>query len=47
MIETMNERHENLDSEMIEFGLLHETDPSLPILGLSLVSIMIMSLLFP
>jgi len=31
MIETMNERHEHFVSEMREFGLLHETDPSLPI----------------
>jgi len=30
MIEIMNERHEHFVSEM-EFGLLHETDPSLPI----------------
>jgi len=28
---TMNERHEHFVSEMREFGLLHETDPSLPI----------------
>ena len=31
MIETMNEQHENFVNEMREFGLLHETDPSLPI----------------
>ena len=31
MIETMNEQHEHFVSEMREFGLLHETDPSLPI----------------
>ena len=28
MIETMNEQHEHFVSEMREFGLLHETDPS-------------------
>ena len=27
----MNERHEHFVSEMTEFGLLHETDPSSPI----------------
>ena len=31
MIATMNERHEHFVSEMREFGLLYETDPSLPI----------------
>jgi len=31
MTETTNERHEHFVSEMREFGLLHETDPSLPI----------------
>jgi len=31
IIETMGERHENFVSEMREFGLLHETDSSLPI----------------
>jgi len=31
MIETMIERHEHFVSEMREFGLLHETDRSLPI----------------
>jgi len=31
MIETMNKRHEHFVSEMTEFGLLHETDRSLPI----------------
>ena len=31
MIETMNERHEHFLSEIMEFGLLHETDPRLPI----------------
>jgi len=31
MIETMNERHEHFVSEMRKFGLLQETDPSLPI----------------
>jgi len=31
LIETMKERHEHFVSEMREFGLLHETDPSLPI----------------
>jgi len=30
MIETMNERHEYFVSEMREFSLLKETDPSLP-----------------
>jgi len=28
----MNERYEHFVSEMREFGLLHETDPSLPII---------------
>jgi len=27
----MNERHEHFVNKMREFGLLHETDPSLPI----------------
>jgi len=31
MIETMNDRHEHFVSEMREFGLLHETYPSLSI----------------
>jgi len=31
MIETMNERHEHFVSEIKEFGLLDETDLSLPI----------------
>jgi len=31
LIDTMNERHEYFVSEMREFGLLDETDPSLPI----------------
>ena len=31
IIEIMNERHEHVVSEMREFGLLHGTDPSLPI----------------
>ena len=31
MIETMNERHEHFVGEMREFGLLHESNPSLPI----------------
>ena len=30
MIETMNERYEHFISEMREFGLLYETDPSPP-----------------
>jgi len=47
MIETINERYEHFVSEMSECGLLHETDPSLPFLGLSLVSLMLVSLPFP
>jgi len=31
MVEIMNEQHEHFVSEVREFGLLHETDPSLPI----------------
>ena len=31
IIGTMNEQHEHFVSEMREFGLLHETDSSLPI----------------
>ena len=31
IIETMNEQHEHFVSEIREFGLLHETDPTLPI----------------
>ena len=31
IIKTMNERRKHFVSEMKEFGLLHETDPSLPI----------------
>ena len=31
MIETMNEQHEHFVGKMKEFGLLHKTDPSLPI----------------
>jgi len=34
LVETMNEHHEHIVSEMKEFGLLHETDLSLPILRL-------------
>jgi len=30
MIETMNEQHEHVISEMMAFGLLNETDPSIP-----------------
>jgi len=30
MTETMNEQHTQFVSEMMEFGPLHETDPSLP-----------------
>ena len=47
IIETMNERHKHFVSEMREFGLLHKTDPSLPIHKLGLVYMMIMSLRFP
>jgi len=38
IIKTMNEQHEHFVSEMREFGLLYETDASLPIprLGSSL-----------
>ena len=32
MIETMNKRYEHFASQMREFDLLHEIDPSLPIL---------------
>ena len=31
MIETINDRHEHFVSEIREFSLLHEIDPSLPI----------------
>jgi len=34
MMKTMNERHEHFVSEMTEFNLLHETDPSLTFRGL-------------
>jgi len=47
MVETMNEQHECFVSEMREFGLLHETDPSLPIPRLESIPIMIMSVPFP
>jgi len=47
MIETMNERHEHFVSEMSEFGLLHEIDPSLPFTRLEASSTMIVSLSFP
>ena len=41
MIEIMNERHEHFVSKMREFGLLHETDPSLviPLLESSLYAV--------
>jgi len=44
MQEIMNEQHERFVGEMREFGLLHETDPSLPIPRLEFSSMMIMSL---
>jgi len=47
MIETMNERHEHFVSEMRKFGLLYETALVYLSLGLSLVSMTIISLPFP
>ena len=47
MMGTINKQEEHFVSEMWEFGLLHNTNPSLPPVDLRLVFMMIMSLPSP